>query len=467
MKKILLIISFCSLSTIMCLAQAKPNIVLFVSDDHGMDALGSYGNNVIQTPALDELAREGVRFTNAYSTCATCSSSRSTILTGKFSHSTGHYGHAHSFHHFSTFDSETSLPVILEENGYRTARIGKYHLAPEKVYHFQNALKGNWRNGVEMTDYCKDFIFEESEDPFFLYFCTADPHRSDTFTDDPYHPDAFGNIPEGYQGISETVYSPDDVIIPSFLPTSNESRAELAQYYQSVSRMDQGFGYLINALKKAGKYDNTLIIYISDNGIAFPGAKTNLYEAGVNLPCIIKATDSKTNAGMVSETNISWVDLAPTIIDYVGIKTDVDFHGRSFVNELKHPDLKNNQVLFGSQTFHEVTMYYPMRSIRKDDYKLIVNFANALEFPCAMDLWISPTWQQCLNSGNGKYAGRQINKYLFRPRYELYNIANDPDEINNLASDLQYSEILEDLINDLKKWQEETNDPWFIKWSHE
>jgi N-sulfoglucosamine sulfohydrolase len=114
----------------------RPNIILFVADDHGTDALGCYGNSVIKTPNLDYLASEGVRFSNAYCTSASSAASRSVILTGKYGHATGSYGHVHDYHHFSTYDSVISLPALLSKAGYNTARIGKYHVAPEQCLSF-------------------------------------------------------------------------------------------------------------------------------------------------------------------------------------------------------------------------------------------------------------------------------------------------------------------------------------------
>ena len=157
----------------------QPNIILFVSDDHGTDAIGAYGNTKIKTPNLDKLAAEGTVFKNAYCTSASCAASRSVILTGLFGHATGSYGHVHDYHHFSSYDSIKSLPVLLSKAGYETARIGKYHVAPEKVYHFNQVLEADPRNTVEMAQQCANIL--ESEKPFFLYFCTDDPHRGDPF----------------------------------------------------------------------------------------------------------------------------------------------------------------------------------------------------------------------------------------------------------------------------------------------
>lgn len=229
-------------------ATNRPNIVLMVADDHGKDALGCYGNPVIQTPALDSLAATATRFDRAFCTTASCSASRSVILSGLHNHANGHYGHQHAYHHFSAFDAVQSLPVLLEADGYRTARVGKYHLAPESVYHFQEAFKASARSPIEMADACRDFI--EAEGPFFLYFCFSDPHRGGGFAEElPFQPDRFGNVPESYPGIREVTYDPTEVMVPPHLTDTPETRAEIAQYYQAISRLDQGVGKLMTYLR--------------------------------------------------------------------------------------------------------------------------------------------------------------------------------------------------------------------------
>lgn len=445
---------------------SRPNIILFVADDHGTDALGSYGNNVIKTPHLDQLATEGVRFNNAYCTTASCSASRSVILTGLFGHATGSYGHVHEYHHFSTYDKVKSLPVLLENEGYTTARIGKYHVAPEEVYHFQEALKANPRNTVEMAEQCKEIL--DSEKPFFLYFCTDDPHRAASTNPGQWDaPNSFGNKKEGYAGVETLTYNPEDVLVPDFLPDSKESREEIAQYYQSVSRIDQGFGRLMQLLMESGKADNTIVIYISDNGMAFPGAKTTLYEPGMKLPCIIKDPSSKLK-NTTSDAMISWVDLTPTILDMAQVETKgYSFHGRSFKEVLNVKEPEGWDQIYASHTFHEITMYYPMRVVRDKNYKLIRNIAWRLEYPFASDLWAASTWQEVHRSQKEFFGKRKVQDYLFRPEFELFDLEKDPDEMLNLANDPDYKEIMEEMIKKMKAFQLQTRDPWLITWDHD
>tara|TARA_Y100001972_G_scaffold129031_1_gene193564 strand:+ start:2604 stop:4034 length:1431 start_codon:yes stop_codon:yes gene_type:complete len=452
------------------LVNNKPNILMIVADDHGKDGLGCYGNPIIQTPNIDGIANDGIMFNRAFCTTASCSASRSVILSGLHNHSNGQYGHQHNYSHFSSFDTIKSLPLLLSTGGYKTARIGKYHVAPESVYKFDLALKdkSGHRNSVEMADSCKRFI--EQSSPFFLYFCSSDPHRGGGFaTELDEKPDRFGNKQQGYEGIIDRIYDPDDVLVPEFLPDNNATRAEIAQYYQAISRLDQGVGRLIKYLKDAGKYDNTLIIYMSDNGMAFPGSKTNLYEPGIQLPLIVKMP-YQLNSGSLSNYMISWTDIAPTLLEIAGVN-DVNpsgFQGRSFLSVLNNPEYSNNkQQVFASHTFHEITMYYPMRVLREDRYKLIINFAYRLEYPFASDLYASRTWQSILNSSDQKLGGRSVKDYLYRPKMELYDVLEDPNELNNLASHPQFQEKLEEMVIEIKGFQEDTNDPWILKWEYE
>jgi N-sulfoglucosamine sulfohydrolase len=448
-------------------AAAQRNVVLIVVDDQGRDA-GCYGHPVVRTPNLDRLAAEGTRFEFAFCTTASCSPSRSVLLTGLHNHANGQYGLEHDTHHFRAFDRVRSLPVLMKEAGYRTLRIGKLHVGPEEAFRFEQVLPGNPRSPVEMAEKCRGAIAAKDPRPFFLYFCPTDPHRSgQTAAELPGHPDRFGNRPGGYPGIREVVYDPKDVVVPPFLPDTLECRAELAQYYQSVSRIDQGVGRLIEVLKESGAYDNTLIVYLSDNGIPFPGAKTTLYEPGMRLPCIVRSPDQK-RRGVVCDAMISWTDITPTLLDAAGARVDkAAFHGRSFLSVLDREKTEGWDEVYASHTFHEVTMYYPMRVVRERQYKLIWNLAHGLEYPFASDLWESATWQGALRSKQPLYGKRPVEALLHRPKFELYDLAADPNEVRNLVDDAQHAPVLARLQGKMKAFQKRTSDPWILKWERE
>ncbi|MGB5419441.1 sulfatase family protein, partial [Algibacter sp.] len=410
--------------------------------------------------------KEGVKFTNAYCTSASCAASRSVILSGQFGHATGSYGHVHDYHHFSTYDSVKSLPVLLENAGYETARIGKYHVAPEKVYHFNTVLEADPRNTVEMAEACTNVL--KSDKPFFLYFCTDDPHRGHPFTPDPWDaPNTFGNKKEGYKNVDAITYNPEDVLVPEFLPDTKQSREEIAQYYQSISRIDQGFGKLMKMLQDTGKADNTIVFYISDNGMAFPGAKTTVHEPGIKLPCIIKDPTNKTK-GTTNNAMISWVDLTPTILDMAKVDYKEEaFHGKSFNTIIEEENPKGWNEIYASHTFHEITMYYPMRVVRSDNYKLIWNIAYQLEYPFASDLWAASTWQGVYRVKEEYFGPKKVKDYLFRPEFELYDLSKDPNETINLATIKGFEIVLESMKSKMKDFQTKTKDPWMIMWSHD
>ena len=340
------------------------NIVVVVADDLSPD-LGCYGNKVIKTPHLDKLAADATRFTHAFCTTASCSASRSVLLSGLHNHANRHYGHEHAEHHFRADEKLRTLPALLHEAGYRTARAGKFHVAPEEVFKFDQVIKGNARSPVELADNCKALLDEKSDKPFFLYYCTADPHRGGGKVDDlPGKPDRFGNRPQGWPGVNEVTYDPKEVIVPPFLPDTLVCRHELAQYYQSVSRLDQGVGRLIKHLQDAGKWDDTLFLFLSDHGMAFPGAKTTVYEPGLRIPFLVRHPGLK-NRGQVSEAMISMVDLTPTLLDFAGAAPKKGpIHGRSFLSVLDKKTSEGWDMIHASHTFHEVTMYYPMRVVR-------------------------------------------------------------------------------------------------------
>jgi len=467
-------------------AASRPNVVLIVADDLGFE-LGCYGHKVVKTPHIDRLAATGTRFLRAHCTTASCSASRSVLLTGLHNHAIGHYGHAHGDNHFSTYESVRTLPVLLAEAGYRTCSIGKYHVAPDYVYRFEsyrNEGTQGHRNSVRMAANAKEWIAEKDDRPFFLYFCSADPHRGGG-------PGGFANFnddPERYPGVTPVRYQPEEATVPPWLPDTPESRAELAEFYQAISRLDAGVGDLMRALQETGHENDTLVVFLSDNGPPFPGAKTTLYEPGANLPLIVRLPGHK-KAGIVSDALVSWADIAPTILDVCGVEPKpgppvrpaentgrpavagksepIRFHGRSFLSAVEREKAPEFNRIFASHTFHEITMYYPMRSVIDGRHKYVFNVAHALPYPFASDLYASSTWQATLKRKDSHYGLRSIDAYVHRPRHELYDLQEDPHELRNLATDPEHRELLKTLQDAVRAFQKDTRDPWVSKWEYE
>ena len=480
---------------------AERNIILFITDDQSPDA-GCYGNPVIKMPNLDALAADGTLFTHAFATTASCSASRSVVLSGLHNHLNGQYGHQHHFHKFTTFENVQTLPVLLARHGYRTARIGKYHVAPEPVYHFETTLRGSARNAVQMADNSEPFISADDDRPFFLYFATSDPHRGGGVDkSSPHKPDLFGNKPnrKSHPDVEEVFYDPAKVAIPAFLPDTAETREELAQYYQSCSRIDQGVARLVEILKEADLYDKTLIIFTSDHGMAFAGGKTTVYEGGLRVPMVVR-DPYQTKRGVKSEALISHIDITPTILDFgKGLDTETNgpknplnadqfwkdrgealkenrnggkkfnsYHGKSWLHCLSNPNEQHHDTIFASHTFHEIQMYYPMRVVRDSKYKLIWNIAHPLPYPFASDLWAASSWQaQWALGKDANYGNKTVGEYIHRPQFELFDIAADPDETTNLAESVGHQDVLEKYKNTLKQMQKEMEDPWIMKWNYE
>lgn len=440
---------------------ADRNVVLIVGDDHGLDA-GCYGNPDVKTPHLDRLAAQGVRFEQAFCTTSSCSPSRSVILSGLQNHTTGQYGLAHAEHNFHSLANILTLPARLNAAGYRTGTLGKFHVQPATLYPFEETIPaGNTQNPVQMADRARPFLEKTDDRPFFLYFCPTDAHRSG--------PDFGENRP--HPGVKEVKYDPSKQTVPSFLPDLPETRSELAAYYQAVSRLDQGIGRLLEVLKETGHDDDTMVIYISDNGMPWPGAKTTLYEPGMHLPLIVRAPGNA-KPGSTSDAMVSWVDITPTILDFAHVSLDTPpkqppLQGRSFLPAALGQPLPDRDNVFASHTFHEVTMYYPMRAIRTRRYKLIRNLAAPLPFPFASDLWESRTWQAVLARKPDTYGQRSMAATLHHAPVELYDLETDPDEIHNLADNPTHAALRQGLEAKLKDWQKATRDPWIVKYQHE
>ena len=499
-----LALAICLLCTSLAFA-AEKNVIFFITDDES-PTLGCYGDTAAKTPAIDALAKDGMIFRNAFATTASCSASRSVVMSGLHNHRNGQFGHQHHYHKFAAFHDVVtlSLPRVMANAGYRTGHIGKYHVAPEAVFHFQTYMKGNGRNAVSMAETCRDFISKSDDRPFFLYFGTSDPHRGggqDQDSTRKFKPDLFGNKPRdgSHDGVKEVIYDPANVIVPPFLPDTPDTREELAQYYQSCARIDQGVARLVEILKENDLYDKTMIVFTSDHGMAFAGGKTTVYEGGLRVPMVVRNPYIQ-DRGKQSFALISHIDITPTLLDFAGgldsaknapknminpdqfwkerdeaVKENRDgnkdfdhYHGKSWLHCLSNPKDTHHETIFASHTFHEIQMYYPMRVVRDAKYKLIWNIAHPLPYPFASDLWAASSWQaQWAKGMDAPYGNMTVARYIQRPKFELYDMYRDPHETTNLADSAEHKNVLEEYKAKLKQMQKDMDDPWIMKWDYE
>lgn len=429
------------------------NVLLIIADDQGRD-LGVYGNPVLRTPNLDRLAAQGTLFTNAFATVSSCSPSRSVIYTGLYSHSNGMYGLAHDVHNQHLLPSVRTLPQYLAAAGYRTALVGKKHILPDSALPFDEELAperpGN-RDVAFMAGEARKFISRTAGKPFLLIVGYSDPHRAE---------ENFGNT-RAWPRVARATYDPAKVIVPTHLPDLPEVRRDLAEYYESVSRLDSGVGLLLDVLRETQHGNDTLVIYLSDNGRAFPGAKTTLYDEGIHLPLIV-SSPAQTKHGVRNNAMVSWVDITPTILDWAGVPLPSGQHlaGRTMLPILEQPDPRGWDRVFASHGFHEIQQYYPMRALRTRDYKYIVNLAAPLEFPIAGDIASSPSWQAIAARPSVGLGARTLQAFLRRPAEELYDLKKDPAEVRNLAADPAHREVLERVRAEMAKFRADTHDPW-------
>jgi N-sulfoglucosamine sulfohydrolase len=436
-------------------AAERRNVVLMIADDMGLTA-GCYGDKAARTPNIDQLAADGTLFRFAFATVASCSPSRSVLYTGLHTHTSGQYGLAHASHNAYTRTNVRGLPALLKAAGYYTGVIGKLHVQPQSVYLFDDdSQMVNPRNVAAVADRAKQFLAKAGDKPFCLILGYTDPHRAAKgFANDGKYPD-----------VPAVRYDPKNLPVPYHLPDTPDVRADLAEYYQSVSRLDHGVGLIRKLLRDSGRDTDTLVIFLSDNGIPFPGAKTTLYDSGLQLPLIIHAPGRK--GGVVTSAMASWVDVTPTILDWAGVKALPVMAGRSLLPILNQESPAGWDEVYGSHQFHEITMYYPMRMIRTRTHKLILNIAHPLRFPFAADIHGSPSWQGILKRGDTMMGQRSVQQFLQRPREELYDLRNDPNELKNVAGDPKQTEVLESLRKKLRTWQQRTNDPWIVKYEYE
>ncbi|MHC4568647.1 MAG: sulfatase family protein, partial [Planctomycetota bacterium] len=303
------------------------NVLLFTADDLNCESVGCFGGRVPGlTPNLDAFASQGMRFENAHVTVAICQPSRGALATGRYAHNSGVMGFMHTDRDIAT------VMQTLRDAGYLTGILGKIkHSTPHADYqwdfaHDQKEL-GNGRDPDIYYRYSKEFLAtcRRENKPFYFMVNSHDPHR-------PYH--IVGKPVKGAKEPSET-YEPADVAVPGFVPDLPGVRTELSYYQNSTRRLDDTFGRTMQALKESGFARNTLVMFLSDNGIAIPFAKCNAYLASTRTPWIVRWPGVAGKNAVEKEHFISGIDFFPTVLEAAGLPVPKGLDGSSFMPLLK------------------------------------------------------------------------------------------------------------------------------------
>ena len=427
------------------------NILFFTADDLHCESLGCFGGALGGlTPNLDSFASGGMRFENAHVTVAICQPSRGVLATGLYGHNSGIMGFMHT---------NRDIPTIMQtlrDAGYLTGVLGKVsHSTPHADYkwdfvHDQKEL-GNGRDPDIYYSYCKEFLARCRREgkPFYFMVNSHDPHR-------PYH--IPGKPIKDAKEPSRT-YAPEDVPVPGFVPDLPGVRQELSYYLNSTRRLDDTFGKTMQALKESGFEQNTLVMFLSDNGIAIPFAKCNAYLASTRTPWIAR-WPGVVKPGAVDKAHfISGVDFFPTILEAAGLPIPKGLDGFSFL-----PLLKGKKQSGRDRVFTQIDMKaggdaVPMRCVQDKRFGYIFSPWSDGKF-----------WYRNNNEGltmkamveaaqTDPYIAQRVNMFRYRAAEEFYDLRNDPDCIENLVNEADYEGDLEKMRSQLHDWMKQTHDP--------
>jgi len=446
-------------------SKKRPNILFCLADDWSWPHASIAGDKVIKTPTFDRVARQGVLFENAFVSSPSCTPSRGAILTGQW-----HWRLEEGANLWSTLSAKFPVyPDLLEEAGYHVGYTRK-GWGPGR-----DEPGGRTRNpaGPRYKDFRQFLDARPEGKPFCFWFGSQDPHRN-----------------YKWQSGIKSGMKLEDVEVPACFPDSEQVRTDICDYYWEVQRFDTEVGELLKILEDNGELDNTLVVISGDNGLPFPRCKSNLYDTGTHVPLAV-CWPAVVKGGCVVEDFISLADLAPTFLEAAGLKPPEEMMARSFLNILRsgksgRVDPKRDHVLTGKER-HVIcqetgTGGYPMRAIRTYDFLYIRNFkperwpagtpkgyAHPIEIDVARprgthfgyaDTDASPTKSYMLKHSDDPEVKRLFDlAFVKRPAEELYDLAKDPDQLNNVADKSEYIEIKTKLANSLMAELKSTNDP--------
>jgi len=422
------------------------HLLVLVSDDQSRFDCGCYGNRDVHTPNIDKLASQGVRFERGYTPVGVCKPARSAMYTGRMPHKNGATG-------FNAVKSDVpTWTELLTPQVCATGMIGKLNVKPLEKFVFERWLRpkkvADTRDPHTLRTALAEMLDAFEGRRMAIVLNLKDPHR-------PFR----GPFDDPDLADEPVPHDPQALTVPPHLYDTPETRQELAAYYDAIWRLDRNVGGVMEELDARGLNDDSLVVFVSDNGQPFPFAKTTLYEAGLNLPFLARWPKA-VKAGVVSREFVSLIDLLPTAVDAFEAPTQTSFDGRSLLPILCGEPYESRESILGQHTEHLVGAPTPSRSLRDERFKYILNIAPDENFANNV-LDHSLTWRSWVKAAKTDDVLRErMRRLVNRPPEELYDLDADPFELVNLADAPEHAQRLSDMRARLAGWMRREGDPY-------
>ncbi len=414
-----------------------PNIVVFISDDHGQLDSEAYGSTEVRTPHMAHLAADGLKFTHAFVASPACGPSRTALLTGLWSARNG----AEPNHRPKRADV-ASLPPVLRALGYEVAAIGKVAHNTYAKDHGFDYVEGPNQGFSETAAVAKFLATRDATKPLCLFVGTRHPHTP-------------------WTAAAQRTYDPAAVKIPPTHVDTPVTREERASYLTDITKSDTLLGE-VRALVREKIPGDTLFIYTADHGSAWPCGKWNLYDAGIRIPLLI-AWPGHIRPATTSAAMVCWPDLLPTFIDLAGGLVPAGIDGQSFAGVLRGTTTTHRDRVFATHSGDGDFNVYPIRAVRTRDWKHIRNLHPEFQHHTHISRSTGPSgqvyWKTWLAAAaTNPAAAAIVLRSTTRPAEELYDLAADPFELRNLAADPRHASRLAALRTDLDAWMKQQGD---------
>lgn len=436
--RILTVLLLGCLARIGAAATENPNLVIFISDDHSLLDSTVYGAKDVKTPNMQRLADAGLTFDRAFVASASCAPSRGAMLTGLMPARNGAEPN-----HAKPRAELKKLPAYLQELGYEVVAFGKVsHYRHTADYGFDHFAHDKFHEDIAVSAALQWLRARQSKKPLCLFVGTNWPHVP------------WPENPEGYDSAR--------VIIPATHVDTAKTREARARYYAAIGRMDAELGQTFDAAREV-LGDNLFFLHSSDHGAQWPFGKWNCYDAGIRTP-MIAVWPGKLKPGSRTDAMVSWIDILPTLVDLAGGPAPAGLDGRSFAPLLRGEQKTHRDRIFTTHSSDAKMNVYPIRSVRTADWKYIRNLHPEFSHTTHVDLAQAVdgsgyfrSWVEAAKTAPA--AAAVVRRYHERPAEELFDLRDDPLEMNNLARKPEQAARLAAMRADLDAWMKEQDDP--------